>query len=481
MFLEYLKHNLLYKVTLFFLIILLLVSCQPPVEEENGVDGSNNSGSGSNNSNSELTNIWTWISGSNTRNQTGVYGTKGTPDSSNIPGARDSSINWIDSFDNLWLFGGYGYDSNGTDKELNDLWKFDGTNWTWVSGSNTVSQNGIYGIKGTPNSSNIPGARQNSISWIDSSGNLWLFGGYGYDSSKNHRGCLNDLWKFDGANWTWISGSDGMLQTGVYNTKGTSNSSNIPGARRYSISWIDSYGNLWLFGGYGLDSTGNIGYLNDLWKFDGANWTWVSGSNNVNQSGTYGTKGSTDASNIPGARDSSISWIDSSGNLWLFGGTGYDSTGSSGYLNDLWKFDGANWTWVSGSNNVNQSGTYGTKGSTDASNIPGARRYSISWIDSSGNLWLFGGQGYDSTNTGYLNDLWKFDGINWTWVSGRNTRNQTGVYGTKGTADPANMPGARYYSISWIDSSGNMWLFGGNGLDSTGTNGYLNDLWRYQP
>jgi N-acetylneuraminic acid mutarotase len=34
---------------------------------------------------------------------------------------------------------------------------------------------------------------------------------------------------------------------------------------------------------------------------------------------------------------------------------------------------------------------------------------------------------------------------------------------------------------SWIDASGNLWLFGGNGYDSTGNFGYLNDLWQYDP
>ena len=52
--------------------------------------------------------------------------------------------------------------------------------WTWVSGSNTVDQYGIY-TDPTPGN-NVPGARALSVSWIDKSGNLWLFGGYSYDS-----------------------------------------------------------------------------------------------------------------------------------------------------------------------------------------------------------------------------------------------------------------------------------------------------------
>jgi N-acetylneuraminic acid mutarotase len=42
---------------------------------------------------------------------------------------------------------------------------------------------------------------------------------------------------------------------------------------------------------------------------------------------------------MPGGRNSISSWIDTSGNLWLFGGDGYDSTGELGYLNDLWQYN----------------------------------------------------------------------------------------------------------------------------------------------
>ena len=56
------------------------------------------------------------------------------------------------------------------------------------------------------------------------------------------------------------------------------------------------------------------------------------------------------------------------------------------------------WTWMSGANVTNQTGVYGIKGVPDAANVPGARRGAVSWIDSSGDLWLFGGEGFDMTN-----------------------------------------------------------------------------------
>jgi hypothetical protein len=48
----------------------------------------------------------------------------------------------------------------------------------------------------------------------------------------------------------------------------------------------------------------------------------------------------------------------------------------------------------------------------------------------------------------FLNDLWKFDGEEWVWISGSNTTNQYGVYGQKSIPDSNNIPGARYIAVS---------------------------------
>jgi hypothetical protein len=71
-----------------------------------------------------------------------------------------------------------------------------------------------------------------------------------------------------------------------------------------------------------------------------------------------------------------------------------------------------------------------------------------------------------------LNDLWKYSAGEWTWMGGANVGNQPGTYGTKGTPAPDNVPGARTAAVTWTDATGNLWLFGGGGLDSTGTGGY---------
>jgi N-acetylneuraminic acid mutarotase len=290
------------------------------------------------------------------------------------------------------------------------------------------------------------------------------------------------------ATWTWETGSSAVNTEGAFGPQGTPSTGSTPGARYGSSSWLDSSGNLWLFGGYGYDSVGSLGSLNDLWQYTPSTglWTWVSGSEARNAGAVYGTEGTAAGSNVPGARQSGSSWIDASGNLWLFGGYGYDSTGTLGNLNDLWKYSSSTrqWTWVDGSNVRGAMGVYGTQGTGSSSNLPGARYGSVSWVDSSGNLWLFGGYGYDSSGgVGDLNDLWKYSPSSgqWTWVSGAQVRGATGVYGTQGTSSSNIAPGARQTASGWIDSSGDLYLFGGYGYDASGTVGNLNDLWKCNP
>lgn len=437
------------------------------------------------------TGTWAWMTGNHLVGTPGTYGTEGNAAAGNTPGARVGSLGWSDATGNLWLFGGLGYDSAGNGGDLNDLWRFNIATgqWTWVSGAATANGAGVYGTQGTPSATNVPGARESGVAWIDAAGHLWLFGGAGYDSTGT-AAALNDVWEFSAAlgEWTWIGGASTANASGSYGTKGTAAAGNTPGAREVSASWVDASGNLWVFGGVGFDSAGTSGNLNDLWEFSPATgqWTWISGSATVSAAGVYGTKGTAAAGNAPGARYAAAAWTDTAGNLWLLGGSGLDSGGNSGVLNDLWEFTPATglWTWVGGSSTVNAVGVYGTESTAAAGNGPGARQASVAWTDASGNLWLSGGLGYDGTGTnGYLSDVWKFSPATgqWTWLNGSATANSVGAYGTEGTAAAANTPGARFGARSWTDASGNLWLFGGQGADSAGSAGYLNDLWVYAP
>ncbi len=451
-------------------------------------------------------NEWAWMGGSSTMScgttgcgQPGVYGTLSTPAAGNVPGGRSAAATWSDSGGHLWLFGGSGYDANGIRGYLNDLWEFNpSTNeWAWMGGSSALpgsgsGQYGVYGTLGKPASENVPGGRDAATSWRDLSGHLWLFGGEGFDANGNY-GYLNDLWELDPSTnlWTWMGGSStvpswGYGQPGTYGTLGTPASGNIPGGRYGATSWTDLSGYLWLFGGYGSDASGIGGYLSDLWEFDPSinEWAWMGGTSTVGSIGVYGTLGVPAAINKPGSRLGATSWTDGNGDLWLFGGFGFDATGDDGALNDLWEFNPATnkWTWTGGSNMVSQSGVYGKLGTPATGNIPGSRLGSARWTDSGGNLWLFGGAANWMGGSGEGNDLWEFDpSVNeWAWMGGSSTADQPGVYGALGTPAGGNNPGGSLNAASWTDSHGIFWFFGGYGYDASGNAGSLNSLWRYQ-
>ena len=451
---------------------------------------------------------WTWMGGHNkvasSGSWAGVYGKLGTPAAVNIPGSRQLAATWTDNSGNLWLFGGQGFDSKAVIGYLNDLWKFSPSlnEWTWMGGSATIicasnqcsSQFGVYpsqpGEAYAVPALSFPGGRDSASTWTDSSGNLWLFGGTGYDSAGN-TGDLNDLWEYSPSlkEWRWMGGASTMAclktscgQEGVFPTSGYGGVGS-PGGRRLATAWTDSGGNLLLFGGIGFGISGpasgviNDGDLDDLWEFNplANQWTWIGGCNSEYSNSCQSSAGTYSG---PQSRASAASWTDGNGNLWLFGGFGAKNliTFSTVDLNDLWEFNSASHTWIPITANQTGSGTY-----------PAGRGYATGWTDSDGNLWLFGGAGFDAEDdNGQFNDLWMFNTASnaWTFEGGNSTVDNKGVSnGNAGLRDSSMtpFPGGHDSAASWKDSSGNFWLFGGYGYDINGGVGFLNDVWKYQP
>jgi hypothetical protein len=377
-----------------------------------------------------------------------------------------------------------------------------------------------------------PGGRDFAASWLDKQGRRWLFVGLGfpYPSPLGNQlpYLLNDLWVYDTSlnpapGWVpanlpvFVNGQNipAVFQVRVepLELEGVPTGA-TPGSRWGSSSWTSKSGDLYLFGGQGIDSQGNETLLSDLWKCtpgasvdaNGAGtsscpWSQAGGSTVGNTNGTYGTQGA--PGGVPGGRWAAATATDASGNFWLFGGQGLDSAaGTPGLLNDLWMYNSISnqWTWIgpSTSNAANQNGNYGTLGTGSGTTAPGGRQAAVLWADTSGNIWLFGGFGLDSVGTGsggpppagaILNDLWEFNITTkqWTWVSGNNLANQTGNYGPEATSNlstglAANFPGSRWGAVGWSDTNSNLWFFGGWGYGTATTNptGFLDDIWEYQ-
>jgi N-acetylneuraminic acid mutarotase len=429
----------------------------------------------------------------------GTYGTLGVAAASNTPGSRRNAMNWTDTNGNLWLFGGFGFFDSGTCASLNDLWMFNVTSlqWTWMGGNSSDGDViGVYGTRGQFAAGNMPGSRSGGVTWTDASGNFWLFGGSGNDST-GAGGELNDVWEYNLTThqWAWMAGSKFVNQRGYFSNFGVFHSGNTPGARYGAVSFTDLSGNLWVFGGFGYDAVSTEDYLSDLWEFNPSmrQWAWMGGSHYADKFGSYGTQGVPSVYNHPGGRWAHAGWVDKSGNFWLLGGYGYAAWGGPGYINDMWEFNPRTlqWTWVTGYNGEataegvygnGQPGAYGTLGVPEPGNTPGGRASASSWTDKGGNLWLFGGTGFDANGQGAnkgssLNDLWEFVPSirRWAWMGGGNTSGLVdSVYGQFRVPSAANVPSSRRGSSSWTDKSGNLWLFGGEDAAKE------NDLWKYQ-
>src|ERR1044071_7666111 len=72
--------------------------------------------------------------------------------------------------------------------------------WVWEKGSNTPNPIASYGIQGVPSASNNPPGLYEFNNWVDSQGNLWIFGGLDVNGDV-----YSDLWKYNPAtnDWTW--------------------------------------------------------------------------------------------------------------------------------------------------------------------------------------------------------------------------------------------------------------------------------------
>jgi N-acetylneuraminic acid mutarotase len=437
-----------------------------------------------------FTNNWTWIK---TTIQQPIYGNIGL-NNNNLekPGGRYGACTWEHN-GKMYMFGGQGngiFQYGQSTPVMNDLWEYEPITkqWHFISGSFMPKPYGEYGTINIASVSNYPGGRFGAQ--VAKIGNkVYLFGGYGVDSNVDftsgpHLGYLNDLWEYDLTTklWTWLKGSAIVDNSGIYGTKGIANPLNTPGGRYdHVLQALNS--KIYLLGGTGIDGIGNSNPLNDVWEYDPQtnNWRWLKGDNLVANIGNYGTINSPNITNEIPATQGSNSWVVNN-KLYVFGGYKSIANYSSFLSGDLWEYNPATniWTWIKGPNDyVSHAGVYGTLGLAATNSNPGSRNLGFSF-SSENKLYLFGGNGLDSspsTISQNLNDLWEFNLTtkNWKWLKGPNIGGQDGVFGTKGIASANNNPSATFYGAGTVVNN-KFTLFGG-----LNTLGESNDIWEYIP
>jgi N-acetylneuraminic acid mutarotase len=296
-------------------------------------------------------NMWTWLTGAADIMTSSTYGTRGVPAVTNTPGSREGAAGWTGPDGKLYLLGGKGLDANRASGQLNDLWRatgqlndlwrFDPASglWTWLGGSTLMNAAGRYGQLLAPDAANWQGGRDGATAWV-AEGKFYLFGGYGCGAT-GAPGLLNDLWRYDPASgqWTWLKGGKTAGAAGVYGTQGKAATANTPGGRKDAAGAVSINGKCFLFGGIGVDSAKQTGFLNDFWQFDPVtlNWTWQRGSKLADQLGSSVISGGVPApANTPSGRTGAAAWLDANLNLFVFGGFGLDASGYRTVLMDLW-------------------------------------------------------------------------------------------------------------------------------------------------
>jgi len=173
-------------------------------------------------------------------------------------------------------------------------WEFDGTTWTEFDTSKTAP----------------PSHQWSSLVYDQTLKKIVFFGGY-------NSGYLDQTWTYDGTAWTQVT-------------------KNPPTSRSHTSMWYDPIlKKTVIYGGIGrLTSTDRLTRYSDMWSFDGTGWTAVV------------------PTTTPGMRYGALTAIDPKTNhAVIFGGIRVDTDSTTliqtqVYANDMWDWDGTNWTQV---------------------------------------------------------------------------------------------------------------------------------------
>ncbi len=252
------------------------------------------------------------------------------------PSARGSSAMAYHAANGLVLFGGD--DSPGSVGLAGDTWAYRNGDWMQLH----------------PASS--PSARtQHAMVYAPACGGILLFGGN--DDSAD----VNDLWRWDGSNWSQIQ------QTGSW-----------PSARRaHAMAYDRSRGIVVLYGG--VSGGGPFTYYSDTWEYDCGSGAWTEKV----VSGTTARAGH------------SMEWHPANGILLV---------GDAGIPGDTWSWNGTAWTELTSPSCPITTGRSWTP---------------IAYDDRRNRIVMFGGNP-GNVGTG-LNDTWEWDGSCWSQIHPNNT------------------------------------------------------------
>ncbi len=292
---------------------------------------------------------------------------------------------------NYLLFGGI----DPTQVYRNDTWTYDPLADAWTQENPTTMP---------------PGRIQSDLVFDLLRNRFVMWSGY-----PGGNGYVQDLWE-------WVPGAGGPGQSGDWQQIQPAPGNVWPQERDHMAMVYDlARGRTLMFGGWNYFA-GQLRY-NDLWAWDGTNWTQIT------------------TTNTPAGRDGHDMVLDTARDqLVVFGGGRWNSVA----IGETWTLDLASNTWTR---------------RTPAQSPAARYNHTMAWDEARQRVVLFGGR----TSTQSFADTWEWDGSNWAQRS------------------PTTSPSARQYGkLAYDPLREQIVMFGGD-LNGAFGQGALGDTWRYGP
>ena len=295
----------------------------------------------------------------------------------------------------------------------------------------------------------LPGSNSYTAHWHDNNGDMWVFGGEGYDNEPSETPHLLDqLWKFNSETESWFQATNGSAQIHV-----TGGSKHAPTPRKGAVMCGLTDYILVLFGG----EDQHRHRLSDTWIFNMDQRSWLLLPKPVvNVTLQY-----------PKGRSKAAYWCLHDRMIV------YAGKGQTGMLDDIWEFSLQDLKWRPLVQHI-QTDTI----DAPIGPFPAARHSPSTWVIST-DLYMFGGSVSSTVfdiqevflQKDVLSDFWYFETINQTWnlLSARSVS--------------INQPEPRHSSCSFV-TSGFLWMFGGEAVKQVESSSLtvptlLSDLWVY--
>jgi hypothetical protein len=269
----------------------------------------------------------------------------------NLPTARERTATGTDGT-NYYMYGGQ---NGSTVAGYDELWSYDGTDWTLLTAS---------GIS-------APSTRRGAVGAFDiARGKFVVFGGLDTNGVAGER--ASDTWEWDATNgWVNVTPAspspDGrwLVNNGVY----------VPG-----IGVV-------FHGGNAVDGTGTAYRSNETWAWVGGAWALLS-------------------SGGPAVQNAMMEYRTLQGDLILHGGqTTNPTTGATEFNGETWRYDFGTGAWT-------QLTTGGTTPFNSANTSQGLFAAMSYYNPMTGMVIVHGGNGGSSSTS-----TWQFDGSDWTDIS----------------------------------------------------------------